>query len=59
MRAFKVKSPSGARYWTVVDDELAVVPDADAYLLHLRLGRDCAELTTKSYDGALALFLAW
>ena len=59
MRAFKVKLPSGARYWTVVDDELAVVPEADAYLRHLRLGRDSAELTTKSYAGALALFLAW
>ena len=59
MRAFKVTLPSGARYWTVVDDELAVVPEADAYLRHLRLGRDSAELTTKSYAGALALFLAW
>jgi integrase/recombinase XerD len=59
MRAFKVKLPSGARYWTVVDDELAVVPEADAYLRHLRLGRDSAELTTKSYASALALFLAW
>ena len=59
IRAFKVKLPSGARYWTVVDDELAVVPEADAYLRHLRLGRDSAELTTKSYAGALALFLAW
>jgi site-specific recombinase XerD len=59
MRAFKVKLPSGARYWTVVDDELAVVPEADAYLRHLRLGRDSAELTTKSYAGALALFLTW
>jgi integrase/recombinase XerD len=59
MRAFKVKLPSGARYWTVVDDEMAVVPEADAYLRHMRLGRDCAELTTKSYAGALALFLRW
>jgi hypothetical protein len=39
MRAFKVKLPSGARYWTVVDDELAVVPEADAYLRHLRRAR--------------------
>jgi len=36
-----------------------VVPEADAYLRHLRLGRDSAELTTKSYAGALALFFAW
>ena len=59
MRPIMVKLPSGARYWTVVDDELVVVPDADAYLRHLRFGRDGAELTTKSYAGALALFLCW
>jgi integrase/recombinase XerD len=59
MRSFLVKLPSGARYWTVVDDELVVVPDADAYLRHLRFGHDCAELTTKSYAGAIALFLNW
>ena len=56
---FKVSLPSGVRYWTVVDDDLAVAPDADAYLRHLRLGRDGAELTTKSYAGAIALFLGW
>jgi len=59
MRAFMVKLPSGVRYWTVVDDNLVVVPDADAYLLHLRLGRESAELTTRSYAGAVALFLGW
>jgi len=59
MRPLMVRLPSGARYWTVVDDELVVVPDADAYLRHLRFGRDGAELTTKSYAGALALFLCW
>ena len=59
MRAFMVKLPSGVRYWTVVDDALVVVEDADAYLRHLRLGRDAAELTTKSYAGAIALFLRW
>ena len=51
MRAFLVTLPSGARYWTVVDDELAVVPDADAHLGHLRFSRDASELTTKSYAG--------
>lgn len=56
---FKVCLPSGVAYWTVVDDDLAVVPDADAYLRHVRLGRDGAELTTKSYAGAIALFLDW
>lgn len=59
MQAFMVKLPSGIRYWTVVDDALVVVPDADAYLRHLRFGRDSAELTTKSYAGAVALFLGW
>ncbi|MDQ6783052.1 MAG: site-specific integrase [Actinomycetota bacterium] len=59
MRAFMVKLPSGVRYWTVVDDALLVVADADAYLRHLRLGRDAAELTTKSYAGAIALFFGW
>jgi integrase/recombinase XerD len=59
MQMFKVSLPSGVRYWTVVDDNLAVVPDADAYLRHVRLGRDGAELTTKSYAGAIALFLDW
>lgn len=59
MRAFMVRLPSGARYWTVVDDDLVVIRDADAYLRHLRFGRDAAELTTKSYAGAIALFLGW
>jgi hypothetical protein len=59
MRAFVVMLPSGARYWTVVDDDLAVVSAADDYLSHLRFGRDNAELTTKSYAGAIALFLSW
>ncbi len=59
MRALMVRLPSGARYWTVVDDGLVVVPEADDYLRHLRFGRDSAELTTKSYAGAIALFLCW
>ena len=59
MRALMVRLPSGARYWTVVDDDLVVVADADAYLRHVRFGRDGAELTTKSYAGAIALFFSW
>ncbi|MGH8297065.1 MAG: tyrosine-type recombinase/integrase [Steroidobacteraceae bacterium] len=59
MRGFRVVLPSGARYWTVVDDDLAVVTVADAYLRHVRFARDGAELTTKSYAGAIALFLRW
>lgn len=59
MRPFLVSLPSGVRYWTVLDDELAVVAEADAFLRHLRLGRDGAELTTRSYAGSVALFLGW
>lgn len=59
MRAFPVFLPSGARYWTVLDDDLVVVADADCYLRHLRLGRDAAELTTRSYAGSISLFLQW
>lgn len=59
MRAFLVRLPSGVRYWTVLDEELAVVPVADSFLRHVRFGRDGAESTTKSYAGAIALFLRW
>jgi integrase/recombinase XerD len=43
----------------VLDGELAVVPVADAFLRHLRFGRDGAESTTRAYAGAIALFLRW
>lgn len=59
MRAFPVQMPSGVRYWTVIDEELRVMPVADAYLRHVRFGRDGAESTTKTYAGAVALYLAW
>lgn len=59
MRAFSVKLPSGLRYWTVIDENLRVVSEADAYLRNLRFGRDASELTTKAYAGSLALFLRW
>ena len=59
MRAFLVRLPSSVRYWTVVDDGYCVVRVADEYLQHLRLGRDAAESTTKSYAEALALYLRW
>lgn len=54
-----VRLPSGAGYWTVLDEDLGVVPVADAFLRHLRFGRDSAESTTKAYAGAIALFLRW
>jgi integrase/recombinase XerD len=59
MRAFPVRLPSGARYWTVLDEGLEVVPVADAFLRQVRFGRDGAESTTKAYAGAIALFLRW
>lgn len=59
MRAFPVRLPSGARYWTVLDEDLAVVGEADAFLRHVRFGRDGSELTTRSYAGGIALFLRW
>jgi len=59
MRAFPVSLPSGARYWTVLDEDLAVVAEADAFLRHVRFGRDGSELTTRSYAGGVALFLRW
>lgn len=59
MRAFPVSLPSGLRYWTVLDEQLVPVRDVDAYLRHVRLGRDASELTTKSYAGSISLFLRW
>ncbi|MGW7381701.1 hypothetical protein [Streptomyces sp. NPDC054794] len=59
MRAFPVQLPSGVRYWTVLDDDLAVVAEADAFLRHVRFGKDQAELTTRTYAGHVALFLRW
>ncbi len=59
MRAFPVRLPSGARYWTVLDADLAVVPVADGFLRQVRFGRDGAESTTRSYAYSIALFLRW
>ena len=59
MRAFPVSLPSGARYWTVLDEELAVVLVADGFLRQVRFGRGGAEATTKSYAHSIALFLRW
>ena len=59
MRAFCVRLPSGTRYWTVLDEDLAVVAVADSFLRQLRFGRDGAESTTKSYAHSIALFLRW
>src|ERR1700734_2935449 len=59
VRAFMVQLPSGVRYWTVLDEELGVVPVADSFLRQVRFGRDGAESTTRSYAGGIALFLRW
>lgn len=59
MRAFPVRLPSGARYWTVLGEDLTVVEEADAFLRHVRFGRDGSELTTRAYAGGIALFLRW
>lgn len=59
MQAFPVKLPSGVRYWTVLDDQAAVVPVVDGFLRHVRFGQDGAESTTKSYAHSVALFLRW
>jgi integrase/recombinase XerD len=59
VRAFLVRLPSGVRYWTVIDEDLAVFGEADAFLRHARFGRDGSELTTRSYAGGIALYLRW
>src|SRR2546429_4271666 len=59
MRAFLVRLPSGVRYWTVLDEDLRVVPVADGFLRQVRFGRDGAESTTKSYAHSIALFPRW
>jgi hypothetical protein len=41
MQAFPVRLRSGAIYWTVLDDALGVVAEADAYLQQLRFGPGC------------------
>jgi hypothetical protein len=38
VRAFPVRLPSGQRYWTVLDEDLAVVAEVDAFLRQVRLG---------------------
>jgi integrase/recombinase XerD len=57
VRAFPVRLPSGARYWTVLDEDLQPFAVADSFLRHQRFGRDGAESTTKAYAHSIALFL--
>lgn len=58
-RAFPVRLPSGVLYWTVVDGAWRVHEAADGFLLHMRLGRDLAESSTRAYAISLALFFDW
>lgn len=51
MKALPVRVPSGSTYWTVLDDELRVVVEADAFLRELGLRRSRAVGTTKSSAG--------
>jgi site-specific recombinase XerD len=59
VRAFPVRLPSGVRYWTVIDEDLAVVGEVDAFLRYVRFGRDGSELATRAYAGGVALYLRW
>ncbi len=59
LRAFRVRMPSGAVYWTVIGEDYAIEPVADRYLRELRFGRDRAESTSKAYAESVALFLRW
>jgi hypothetical protein len=47
VQAFPVRLPSGVSYWTVLDDDLKVLAEADGYLHQLRFGGDAAESTTE------------
>lgn len=53
MRAFPVVLPSGTRYWTVLDDDLLVVPVADSWGRYQRFGRSRADLTTRTNAGGV------
>jgi len=43
----------------VLDDDLAVVGEADAFVRDVRFGRGQPESTTRAYAGSIALFLRW
>ncbi len=60
LRTLPVRLPSGVRYWTVLSEAtLTPIPEADAFLRHVRFGRDQAESTTATYAAALKLYLLW
>src|SRR6476646_4084874 len=55
VRAFPVRLPSGVRYWAVIDEDLAVVGEVDAFLRYVRFGHDGSELTTRAVSGVDAV----
>ncbi|MGV9879216.1 tyrosine-type recombinase/integrase [Streptomyces sp. NPDC003006] len=59
MRVFRVRLPSGASYWTVLDEEFRVFQPADRFLREVRLAQGRAESTTKAYAHAIVLLLQW
>ncbi|MEV5542071.1 hypothetical protein AB0L13_35090, partial [Saccharopolyspora shandongensis] len=58
-RLFPVRMPSGTQYWTLLGPDLRPLPEVDAFLRHVRFGRDQAESTTRTYAGGVELFLRW
>src|SRR5260370_11186406 len=56
MRAFLVRLPSGARYWTVLDEDLAVVAVADSFLRQGGVGPGGAGAATEGDAGFVAFF---
>jgi integrase/recombinase XerD len=60
LRPFRVRLPSGDRYWTLLDEvDLTPVAEVDEFLRHVRFGRDQAESTTATHASALKLYLLW
>jgi hypothetical protein len=59
MRAFPVRLPSGATYWTVLGEDLVVVAVADGFLRHVRFGRGGGSRRRRGTACAIALFLHW
>ncbi|MEU6184254.1 tyrosine-type recombinase/integrase [Streptomyces coeruleorubidus] len=51
--------PSGDCYWTVLDQQMQVMPAADGFLRYVRFSKDRAESTTEAYARAIVLFLRW
>src|SRR6266581_5316283 len=53
-RSFRVRLPSGERYWTVLGAGYQPVAEADEWLLHVRLGRDWRQA-----PGEFGRFVFW